>query len=156
MVDQATGIKQPADDDCHGYCLEDLSVGMTATLTRTVQENDITLFAEVTGDSNPVHLDEDYAAQTMFGGRIAHGMFTAAYISAVLGTKLPGPGAIYISQSLRFKAPVRIGDAVVATVTIDAVDDKRRRVTFQTVARVGETVVLEGEAMLMVARRKVP
>ncbi|MHA1566368.1 MAG: MaoC family dehydratase [Alphaproteobacteria bacterium] len=153
MVDQASDILEPVDDDLHGYYLEDLSVGMTAALTNTVQESDIMLFAKVTGDSNPIHLDEDYASKTMFGGRIAHGMLTAGYISAVLGTKLPGPGAIYISQSLRFKAPVRIGDTVVATVTIGAIDNKRRRVSLQTKCSVGETVVLEGEAMLMVARR---
>ncbi len=153
MDGQASNTEQPVGGDYHGYYLEDLSVGMTATLTKIVQDSDVTQFAKVTGDANPIHLDEDYAAKTRFGGRIAHGMLTAAYISAVLGTKLPGPGAIYVSQSLRFKAPVRIGDSVVTTVTIDAVDDQRRRVSFGTVARVGETVVLEGEAELMVARR---
>ncbi len=154
MADQANNRQDPANDDLHGYFLEDLSPGMTVSAAKVVQESDITQFAEISGDTNPIHLNQDYASRTIFGGRIVHGMLTAGYISAVLGTELPGPGAIYVSQSLRFKAPVRVGDTVVTRATIDAVDMKRRRVTLTTVCSVGETVVLEGEAVLMVARRE--
>ena len=90
----------------HGLHLEDLKVGMSATFSKTVSEADIVLFAGISGDSNPVHVDDDYARTTMFKGRIAHGMLTASFISAVLGTGLPGPGCIYLSQNLRFKAPL--------------------------------------------------
>lgn len=108
------------------YAFEDLQLGMEATVARTVSEADIQAFAEVTGDKNPVHLDEAYAAKTMFKGRIAHGMLSAGYISAVFGMELPGPGAIYVSQTLNFKAPVRIGDHVIAKVTVAELMDKRR------------------------------
>jgi 3-hydroxybutyryl-CoA dehydratase len=101
-----------------GVFFEDLSLGQEASLSNTVSEADIVAFADVSGDRNPVHLDADYAATTMFKERIAHGMLSAAYISAVFGMKLPGPGAIYISQTLKFKAPVKIGDTVVTTVRV--------------------------------------
>ena len=140
-------------DDISGYYLEDLAVGMTARMARTVTEADIVLFAGVSGDTNPVHLNELYAAKTMFGGRIAHGMLTAGLISAVFGTKLPGPGAIYVSQNLRFKAPVRAGDTVEAKVTIMDITPERRRVAMQTVCSVGEKVILDGDAVLMVPSR---
>ncbi|MFZ5790543.1 MAG: MaoC family dehydratase [Pseudomonadota bacterium] len=137
-----------------GFYLEDLSVGQSATYAKTVTDADIVLFAGISGDVNPVHLDQDYATNTMFKGRIAHGMLTASFISAVLGTKLPGPGCIYVSQSLKFKAPVRIGDTVRATVTVTAIDEARARVTVSTVCKVGDTVVIDGEAQLMVPRRR--
>ncbi len=129
-----------------GYRLQDMHVGLTETCTRTVSESDIVKFAEVSGDFNPMHLDEDYARRTRFRTRIAHGMLTASFVSAVLGMRLPGPGCIYLSQSLRFKAPVRIGDAVTATVSVRELSPGKKRVIFQTVASVGDTVVLEGEA----------
>ena len=100
------------------YCIEDLAVGMESSLSKTVSEADIVAFAQVSGDKNPVHLDADYAAKTMFKERIAHGMLSAAYISAVFGMQMPGPGAIYMSQTLQFKAPVKIGDTVVTTVKV--------------------------------------
>lgn len=142
-------------EERHGYYLEDLSVGMTATYAKTVTDADIVLFAGITGDSNPVHLDQEFAKQTMFEGRIAHGMLTASFISTVLGTKLPGPGCIYLSQNLKFKAPVRIGDTVRARVTVTEIDEERGRVTVETACRVGDRVVIEGEAKLKVARRPV-
>ena len=141
--------------ELHGYYLEDLEVGMTAIHTKTVTEADVVLFAGISGDINPVHLDNDFAKGTMFKGRIAHGMLTASFISAVLGTKLPGPGCIYVSQNLKFKAPVRIGETVRATVTVTAIDEARARVTVSTVCKVGETVVIDGEAQLVVPRRQV-
>jgi 3-hydroxybutyryl-CoA dehydratase len=136
-----------------GLCLEDLSVGQSAERSRTVSEADIEAFANVTGDRNPVHLDEAYARTTTFQGRIAHGMLSAGYISAVLGVDLPGPGAIYLSQSLRFRRPVRIGDTVEAKVTVAAIDMDKGRVTLQTVCSVGGKAVVDGEAVVMVSRR---
>lgn len=139
--------------DLHGFYLEDLSVGQTASFAKTVTEADIVLFAGVSGDTNPVHLNQVYAESTQFKGRIAHGMLSAGFISAVLGTKLPGPGAIYMSQSLKFKAPVKIGDTVEAIVTVKEIIAEKKRVILETLAKVGETVVIEGEAMIMVDRR---
>jgi len=139
--------------ELHGLFFEDLKVGQTALYARTLTETDIVLFAGISGDNNPVHINEEFASNTMFSGRIAHGMLTAAFISTVLGMKLPGPGSIYVSQTLRFKAPVRAGDTlnVRATVT-DLVPDKRRA-TLSTVVTVGNRVVLEGEAVVIVPLR---
>jgi 3-hydroxybutyryl-CoA dehydratase len=137
----------------HGYYLEDLSVGMSASFEKTVTEADIVAFADLSGDTNPVHMDEAFAAATPFKGRIAHGMLGASLISTVFGTRLPGPGCIYVSQDLRFKAPVRIGDTVMAEVRIAEIDAAKRRVKFSCECRVGETVVIDGEAMLMVDRK---
>jgi 3-hydroxybutyryl-CoA dehydratase len=142
-----------AQKNCEGQFIEDLAVGMTASFGKTITDADIVLYAGVTGDANPVHLNEEYAKGTMFQGRIAHGMLTAGFISAVLGTRLPGPGSIYLTQSLKFKAPVRTGDTVNARVTITDIVLDRRRVTLKTVCSVGETVVLEGEAVVMVPSR---
>ena len=136
-----------------GFYFDELAVGQTAELTHVVGAADIEAFAEVSHDTNPVHLDEAYAKTTTFGGRIAHGMLGAAYISAVLGTKLPGPGAIYLSQSLRFRRPVKIGDPVTARVTVKALDDKRGHATLETVCQVNGKTVIDGEAVVMVARR---
>ncbi len=137
----------------NGLCLEDLVVGQAAELTRTVAAADLDAFAAVTGDDNPLHLDEDYAATTPFKGRIAHGMLAAGYISAVIGTKLPGPGAIYVSQTLRFRRPVRIGDEVTARAEITALDQARARVTLATACKVNGKTVVEGEAEVIVPRR---
>jgi 3-hydroxybutyryl-CoA dehydratase len=136
-----------------GLFLEDLSLGQVAELTRQVSAGDLDAFAAVTGDDNPVHLDEAYAAATPFGGRIAHGMLAAGYISAVIGTKLPGPGTIYVSQSLRFRRPVRIGDRVTARAEIVALDKARARVTLETTCLVNGKAVVEGEAEVLVPRR---
>ncbi len=143
-------------DDRRGYCLEDLSVGMSEAFAKTVTDADIVGFADITGDTNPLHLDQDFAAGTMFKGRIAHGMLSAGFISAVLGTRLPGPGCIYLSQSLRFRAPVMIGDHVEASVTVKEVNQDKQRIILDTVCKVGDKVVIDGEAMLMVARRQAP
>ncbi len=140
---------------------EDLSVGMAETLTKTVASHDVVGFAELTGDRNPIHLSEHFAAKTTFGGRIAHGLYTASLISAVLGTRLPGPGAVYVSQTLNFRAPVRIGDTVEVTVTVAELDPQRQRARLACTCRVGEAVVLDGEALVKVpsaakARRPPP
>ncbi|BBD76833.1 MULTISPECIES: MaoC family dehydratase [Hydrogenophilus] len=137
-----------------GYDIADLQPGMVAEIGRTVSEADILAFAGVSGDTNPVHLDAEFAAQTQFKERIAHGMLSAAFISAVLGTKLPGPGAIYLSQSLRFRAPVHVGDTVVARVTVKEVVPEKRRVVLETLCLVGETVVVEGEATIYIPPRQ--
>ena len=136
-----------------GLYFDELSVGQSAEMSRVVGVGDIETFAEVSGDANPVHLDEAYAATTTFGERIAHGMLSAAYISAVLGTKLPGPGAIYLSQSLRFRRPVKIGDLVTARVTVAALDPAKGRVTLQTVCVVDGKTVVDGEALVIAPRR---
>jgi 3-hydroxybutyryl-CoA dehydratase len=136
-----------------GLFLEDLAVDAAAERSWTVTAAVIDAFAEVTGDSNPVHLDEAFAASTRFGGRIAHGMLSAGYISAVLGMQLPGPGVIYLSQSLRFRKPVRIGDTVTARVQITDIDERRARVTLSTVCSVAGEIVTEGEALVMAPRR---
>lgn len=137
-----------------GLDFEELSVGMSAAMARTVTDADILMFAGVSGDTNPVHLDGEFGAASMFGSRIAHGMLSAGYISAVLGTKLPGPGAIYLSQTLKFKAPVKIGDTVRAEATIAALDTEKRRVTVSTVCTVGGKPVIEGEAVLLIPAKK--
>jgi 3-hydroxybutyryl-CoA dehydratase len=132
---------------------EDLAVGQEASLSNAVSEADIVAFANVSGDRNPVHLDAAYAATTMFKERIAHGMLSAAYISAVFGMKLPGPGSIYISQTLAFKGPVKIGDTVVTTVRIVELLPEKKRARFETVCTVAGKPVLSGEAVLMVPGR---
>ena len=136
-----------------GHFLEDLHVGQEASRVHVVSEADLIAFAEVSGDRNPVHLDEAYAKETPFKGRIAHGMLSAAYISAVLGTQLPGPGAIYLSQQMSFKRPVRIGDEVTTRAAVSAIDAERGRVTFATTCTVAGKAVVEGEAVVMVSRR---
>jgi 3-hydroxybutyryl-CoA dehydratase len=133
-----------------GYCIEDLAEGMEASFAKTITDADITMFAGVSGDTNPMHLDADYAGATRFGGRIAHGMLSASLISAVIGTKLPGPGCIYMSQSLRFRAPVKPGDTVKARVKVTALDAAKRRATLACTCHVGETLVIDGEALVMV------
>jgi 3-hydroxybutyryl-CoA dehydratase len=137
----------------HGYYFEDLSVGMSASYTRTVTDKDIRQFAEVSGDTNPVHLDEEFAASTRFKKRIAHGMLSGSYISTVVGTKLPGPGCLYVSQTLNFRAPVYIGDEVTATVTVTELNERRGYVTLSTVCSVGDTDVIRGEAMMLVPKQ---
>ena len=132
---------------------EDLSVGQSAETTQAVDAGVIEAFAAVSGDTNPVHLDAAYAATTPFGERIAHGMLAAAYISAVLGVKLPGPGAVYLSQSLRFRRPVKIGDPVTAKVTVKALDAAKGHATLETVCLVGGKTVVDGEALVMVPKR---
>ncbi len=136
-----------------GYFFEDLDVGMEAVHQKVISESDIECFAEVSGDNNPVHLDAEYAAGTIFKERIAHGILTASLISALLGTKLPGPGCIYVSQSLNFRAPVRIGDNVVATATVKELIEKRGRVILECDCSVNGKTVLDGEAVLMVPSR---
>ena len=131
-----------------GYAFADLRVGMCATFAKTITEADIVLFAAVSGDNNAIHINEEFAAGTIFKGRIAHGMLSASVISAAIANKLPGPGSIYVSQSLRFRVPVRAGDTVRATVTVKEMIPARFRVLLGTVCTVGGLVVIEGEALI--------
>ncbi len=135
-------------------CIEDLEIGMTRHLRKEIDDEDIQLFAQVSTDCNPVHLDEEYAQDTIFGGRIAHGMLTASLISAVIGEQLPGHGTIYLKQSLTFMAPVRPGDMVEARVTVREIDYAKRRVTLDCACTVGDTVVLKGDALVLAPSKK--
>ena len=137
----------------NGLYLEDLKVGMSAMFGKTVTEADIMAFAGVSGDTNPIHLHDGFARSTRFGQRIAHGMLSGSFISTVIGTKLPGPGAIYVSQTMTFMAPVLIGETITAVATITAIDEKRRRVTLKTQCLNGEKAVIDGEAVVLVPRR---
>lgn len=143
---------QPAES-VRSFAFEDLELGQSASLTTTVSAADIDAFARISGDTNPVHLDQEFAARTPFKSRIAHGMLTAGYVSAVFGTRLPGPGAIYISQTLNFRGPVHIGDMVETTVTLVELYPAKRRARFDCTCVVTGRLVLVGEAMLMVPAR---
>jgi 3-hydroxybutyryl-CoA dehydratase len=139
--------------DLPSHYFEDLVIGMEASWSRTVTEADLQAFADISGDDNPVHLDAEYAANTPFKQRIAHGMLSASYISTVFGTKLPGAGAIYISQTLNFKAPVYIGDEVMATVRVTDLIETKNRAIFNCACTVNGKVVLEGQAVIMIPSR---
>lgn len=128
------------------HAFEDLAIGQRESLMRTVMERDISLFADLSGDANPIHLCDRYAAGTKFGQRIAHGMLTASLVSALLGTRLPGPGAVYLSQTLNFLAPVKIGDVVTAQVEVVELVAERRRARLFCECLVDGKAVLEGEA----------
>jgi 3-hydroxybutyryl-CoA dehydratase len=140
-------------DGAEGYFFEDLAVGMSASFGKTVTEADILLFSGVSGDTNPVHLNQVYAEDTRFRGRISHGLLSAGFISAVIGTRLPGPGSIYVSQTLQFKAPVRPGDTVTARVSVARMMPERNRVVLQTRCYVGDRLVIDGEAVILVPSR---
>ncbi|MGN1035491.1 MAG: MaoC family dehydratase [Rhodocyclaceae bacterium] len=131
------------------YSIDDLQVGQSYTMGKTVTDADIVMFAGVSTDTNAVHLNEEFAKTLPFGGRIAHGMLSASFISAVLGAHLPGPGTIYLGQTLKFTAPVRINDTVNTTVTVKEIIKEKKRVILETVCKVGDTVVITGEATVM-------
>lgn len=133
--------------------IEDMQVGMSRSIAKVIGDREIAMFAELSTDHNPVHLDEAYAKDTMFKGRIAHGMLSAALISAVIGEQLPGHGTIYMKQDLKFTAPVRPDANVEATVTVAAIDTAKRRVTLDCVCTVGDTVVLKGTALVLAPSR---
>ena len=134
---------------------EDLKVGQSATMEKTVTEDDIQAFGRSTGDMNPVHFDEEYAKKTLFKGRVAHGVLSIGYISAVLGMKLPGEGTIFVSATVEFKAPVRIGDTVVTTGTVKEIAE-RRRVVMDCLCTVNGTPVVIGEALVLAPKRPTP
>jgi 3-hydroxybutyryl-CoA dehydratase len=132
-----------------GYAFEDLQLGQSASVGKTITDADILMFAAVSTDTNPVHLNAEAAANSVFKERVAHGMLSAGLISAVLGTRLPGPGTIYMGQTLRFRAPVRIGDTVTATAEVTALDAEKKRATLKTTCTVAGKVVIEGEATVL-------
>ena len=140
-------------DQLHGYYFEDLEEGMTDVFAKTITDADIIIFAGISGDTNPVHLSHEFASETMFEGRIAHGMLTASFISTVIGTKMPGAGCIYVSQNLRFKAPVRSGETVTATCTVTKLIPEKRLIELKTVCTVSGKPVVDGEATIMVPTR---
>ena len=142
-----------SDGGLTSHCFEDLEVGMRGEYRRVISQADVELFARVSGDVNPLHLDEAFAGRTMFEGRIVHGMYSAAMISTVIGTRLPGPGCVYMSQNLRFLAPVRAGDEVVASAEVIELFDAKRRARMETLCRVGDTLVVSGEALILVPTR---
>ena len=146
---------RPADNLPRGtICIEDIEIGMKRYLHKQVTDRDIALFAEISTDHNPVHLDDEYAQDTIFEGRIAHGMLTAGLISAVIGEQLPGHGTVYLGQSLKFMAPVRPGDQVMAEVEVTEIDHAKRKVTMQTRCEVDGKNVLKGEAVVLAPSRK--
>jgi len=140
-------------NELNGYDIEDLSIGMSAKFAKTITEADIVLFASASGDNNAMHINEEFAQTTQFKGRIAHGMLTASVISAAIAGRLPGAGTVYLGQNLRFKAPVRPGDTVQATVTVKEIHPEKRRVTLTTVCTVRDAVVVEGDALVMPTSR---
>ena len=135
-------------------CIEDIEIGMVRSIRKVVTDRDIEMFAEVSTDRNPVHLDDEYAHDTIFGGRIAHGMLTAGLVSAVIGEQLPGHGTVYLGQSLKFLAPVRPGDMVLAEVEVTEIDHAKRRVKMDTRCLVNDKKVLAGEATVLAPSRK--
>jgi 3-hydroxybutyryl-CoA dehydratase len=141
-------------NELNGHDFEDMHVGMTATYAKTITEADIVLFAGASGDNNAMHTNEEFAATTPFKGRIAHGMLSASVISAAIANKLPGPGTIYMKQSLEFRAPVRAGDTVHATVTVRELQPEKKRVVLETVCTVRGTVVITGQALVKATSHK--
>jgi len=140
--------------ELHGYYFEDMQEGMTDVYGKTITDADIVMFSGISGDTNPVHLNHEFAKETIFEGRIAHGILSASFISAVIGTRLPGPGCIYVNQALRFKAPVRAGDTVNARVTVTKLVPEKKFVELKTVCTVGDKVVIDGEATVMVPSKE--
>ena len=140
-------------NELNGYHFEDLEVGMSAVFAKTITEADIVLFAGASGDNNAMHINEEFAQSTPFKGRIAHGMLSASVISAAIAGRLPGPGTVYLGQNLRFKAPVRPGETVHATITVKELFPEKRRVALATVCTVGDKVVIDGDALVMPTSR---
>lgn len=128
--------------------IDTLEIGMTATYSQTITDADIKSFAGISGDNNPVHMNDEFAIESQFGRRIAHGLLSASFFSALFGTKIPGPGCVYVSQNLKFLRPVYLNDTVTASVTIKGIDKEKRRVFFDTVCIVKSKKVISGEAEL--------
>lgn len=136
------------------YTLDMLEVGMSASYSQTITDYDIRAFAGLSGDRNPVHLDDNYAAESRFKQRIAHGMISSSFFSALFGTKLPGEGCVYVSQELNFRRPVYIGDTVTAVVEITAIDTEKRKVYFDTYCKVKKSKVITGTAVIYMPEKK--
>lgn len=153
VKDSAVVATPSVIEELSGYFFEDLEVGMSAVYARTIGPADLVMFAGISGDTNPMHLNEEYAEQTMFAGTIAHGMLCSSFISTVVGTRLPGPGCVYVSQTLKFTAPVRPGDTVTARATLTELIPGKNRAILDTVCTVGKKVVISGEAQVLVPSR---
>ena len=150
---EAKRLKE-ANEKLHGYYFEDLEEGMEDAFAKTITDADVITFAGISGDTNPIHLNHEFASETMFECQIVHGMLTASFISTVIGTKLPGPGCIYVSQDLRFKAPVKVGDTVTATCTVTRIIPEKRMIEMATICSVGGRPVLDGRATILVPSRE--
>lgn len=141
-------------EELHGYYFEDLCVGMTASFGKTITEADVVMFSAVSGDINPSHINEEFAATTRMNTRVVHGMLSASLISAVLGCKLPGPGCLYVSQTVNFREPVQLGETVIAQVTLTRLLPKNNFAEFETTCSVGETTVVDGTALIWVPSKE--
>lgn len=137
----------------HGHYFEDMQPGLTAVVSKTFSDADLSMYAGVSGDANPLHLSEEFARHTRLGGRVVHGMVTASLISTLVGTRLPGPGCLWMSQELRFLAPVRVGQTVLARATVTEVFADKQQARMQTTCEVGDTIVIDGHALVWVPRR---
>jgi len=138
----------------HGFYLEEIEIGMSAGVDKVIGEEDVKAFAGISGDTNPLHLDDDFARKTRVGERVVHGMVSASLISTLVGCKLPGPGCLWMGQTLRFLKPVRVGDRVEARAEVVEVLKQKQRVRMQTTCRVGELAVIDGEALVWVPSRR--
>ena len=134
----------------NSYKIEEIKIGMEVSYSQTITDSDVKAFSGISGDKNPVHMDEEYASKSRYKRRIAHGMMSAGYFSALFGTKLPGEGCVYVSQSLNFKRPVYIGDTIIAIIIVKEIDIKKKRVFFNTICKVKNKVVIDGEAEIYV------
>lgn len=134
----------------NSYKIEEIEIGMEVSYSQTITDSDVKAFSGISGDKNPVHMDEEYASKSRYKRRIAHGMMSAGYFSALFGTKLPGEGCVYVSQSLNFKRPVYIGDTIIAIIIVKEIDIKKKRVFFNTICKVKNKVVIDGEAEIYV------
>ncbi|MDM5071298.1 MaoC family dehydratase [Aeromonas bestiarum] len=132
------------------YKLEEIKIGMSESYSQTITDADVKDFSGISGDKNPVHMDDEYAKESRFGKRIAHGMLSSSFFSALFGTKLPGQGCVYVAQSLKFRKPVYIGDTVTATVEVTSIDIDKRRVFFDTYCKVGKSKVITGIAEIYI------
>lgn len=141
-------------DPFTGMAIEEIEVGMSATYSHTITDEDVQKFSDISGDRNPVHLDDEYARSSRFGRRIAHGLMSASYFSGIFGTRIPGPGCVYISQFLEFKRPVYIGDTVDAQVVVEGVEITKQHVSFRTECKVNNKVVISGVAKILIPRKR--
>ena len=150
---EVTKIISKYNAKLHGYFFEDLKEGMKASYTKIINDADVKVFSNVSGDTNPLHLNNNFARDSLFKGKVVHGMLTASLISTVIGTKLPGPGCIYIEQNLKFKAPVKIGDSVTALCEIIGIISNQHMIKMNTTCTVASRVVIAGEATILVPKR---
>lgn len=138
----------------HDLSINELRIGMSAEIERLITIEDVKKFAELSGDTNPIHLDEIYAAKSKFGNRIAHGLMSVSFFSALFGTQLPGNGCLYVAQSVNFKKPVFVGQTVIAKVIINSFDKERNRVYFDTICTVNDVIVIDGTAEIYMPSNK--